>query len=69
MSTDAVILLIFTIALIWGGLAASALHLKRHPSSDFSGLDHLDDPEEVERQRAKEIENQYGGYYSERYSK
>lgn len=69
MSTDAVILLIFTIALIWGGLAASALHLKRHPSSDFSGLDTSDDPEEIERQQSQELENQYGGYYSERYSK
>lgn len=40
MSTSAIIMMIIAIVLLWGGLIASALHLRRHPDtgeSDESG--------------------------------
>lgn len=31
MSTEAIVMMIIAIALVWGGLAAASVHLVRHP--------------------------------------
>ncbi|RCW43125.1 putative methionine/alanine importer small subunit [Halopolyspora algeriensis] len=31
MSTAAILMMIIAIVLVWGGLLASAIHLRRHP--------------------------------------
>ncbi|MBB6119982.1 methionine/alanine import family NSS transporter small subunit [Nocardiopsis algeriensis] len=33
MSTSAIIMLVVSITLVWGGLAAAMLHLHRHPET------------------------------------
>ncbi|QGK68455.1 methionine/alanine import family NSS transporter small subunit [Allosaccharopolyspora coralli] len=33
MSTAAVLMMIVAIVLVWGGLIASAIHLRRHPET------------------------------------
>lgn len=39
MGSSAIMLLVVSIVLIWGGLLVSAIHLKRNPTSDFTGMD------------------------------
>lgn len=31
MSTSAIVMMVIAIAVLWGGLAAAMLHLRRHP--------------------------------------
>ena len=31
MSTSAIVMMVFSIVLLWGGLAAAVIHLVRHP--------------------------------------
>ena len=31
MSTSAIVMMVISIAVLWGGLAAAILHLRRHP--------------------------------------
>mgnify|MGYP001236396030 FL=1 len=37
MSTSAILMMIVSIVLVWGGLVAAIVHLRRHP--DESGAD------------------------------
>lgn len=34
MSTAAIVMMIVAIVLVWGGLFASAIHLRRHPETN-----------------------------------
>ncbi len=35
MSTTAIVMMIIALILVWGGLAASLLHLRGHPDEDI----------------------------------
>ncbi|EOM78495.1 methionine/alanine import family NSS transporter small subunit [Rhodococcus rhodnii] len=34
MSTSAIVMMVITVALLWGGLVASIVHLRRNPDPD-----------------------------------
>ncbi|WP_460758206.1 methionine/alanine import family NSS transporter small subunit [Nocardiopsis oceani] len=36
MSTSAIVMMVFSIVLLWGGLIAAIVHLRRHPDEPES---------------------------------
>ncbi|MEU3017857.1 MULTISPECIES: methionine/alanine import family NSS transporter small subunit [unclassified Nocardiopsis] len=36
MSTSAIVMMVVSIAVLWGGLAAAVIHLRRHPDEPDS---------------------------------
>lgn len=45
MSTDAIIMLVIAITLVWGGLVAAIIQLRRHPDRPEQDGDHEPAPE------------------------
>lgn len=37
MSTTAIVMMVVALLLVWGGLAASLLHLRGHPDEEIDG--------------------------------